>query len=313
MKNFTKICLCVCLIFVGLAIVCLGAGAALGSGLNEVRRMADEGEFDIGDLHIGRWWFFFGPKDRQAKAAKTQSGILTEVYPADRVSELSADIKFGKVVVTDSDTDQIEISIDAPKRYQYECGLKDGAVELIDQTPHSVWNNGVLSEEKVKVTIAIPEGKRFEEVSFLTNAGKIEITHAISADEVEFEVNAGELSATQVTAGDELFASVDAGRLEIVRFDAASLEIDCGLGEVEGTGRVTDGLKAECGMGRIAIGLLGREEDYDYTISCDLGSVTLNGKNYTSLGTDKEIDNNTGNEVNLECGIGEIEVTTQEE
>lgn len=313
MKYFTKIVLCICLVFISLAILCIGAGAALGSGLSEVREMANNGEFDIGDLHIGNWWFFYNPRPHEGKAAKTQPGVVSEQFAADQVTELSVDIKLGKVTVTDSGSDRIEITVDAPKRYRYECKLEDGAIELEDQTEYSVWNNGLLSEEKITVTIAIPEGKSFEEASFTTNAGKVEISHAISADEVEFEVNAGELTAKQVTAWDGLSASVDAGRIEIGRFDAGSLDISCGLGEIALYGQVLDGLDADCGMGRIELGLLGREEDYDYTISCDLGSVTLNGKNYTSLGTDKEIDNHTGNEVNLECGIGEIEVKVEEE
>ncbi len=313
MKNFTKICLCISLIFIGVAIICLGAGAALGSGLNEVRQMADNGEFDIGDLHIGRWWFFYNPEYRNVKGARTQPGIVSETFAADQVSGLSVDIKFGEVLVKDSSSDQIEITVDAPKRYRYECRQEDGTVELSDQTVRSVWSNGLLAEEKIKVTIAIPKEKVFEEVTFSTNAGKIEISHSVSADEVQFEVDAGELTATQVTAGDEFSASVDAGRLEISRFDAGTLDVSCGLGEVVLRGKVSEGLAADCGMGSIGLELLGREEDYDYSISCDLGRVTLNGTDYSSLGTEKEIDHGTGNEVDLECGIGEITVKVEEE
>lgn len=313
MKKFTKICLCISLAFIGLAVICLGAGAALGSSLQEVRQMANNGEFDIGDLHIGRWGVFYNPDYHNIKAARTQPGVVSETFAADEVSKLSVDIKFGKVEVTDSDSDQIEIRVDAPKRYQYECRLEDGQARLSDQTAHSIWNNGMLAEEKIKVTIAIPEGKAFEEVAFATNAGKIEISHAIFADEVEFEVDAGELTAEQVTAGDEFLATVDAGRIEIERFDACTLEVGCGLGEVELCGKVLEGLDADCGMGRIALKLLGRRGDYDYTISCGLGMVTLNGTNYSALGTDKEIDNGAGNEVNLKCGIGEITVEVEEE
>ncbi len=313
MKNFTKVCLCVCLAFTCLAVICLCAGTALGGGLHEVRRMADNGELDIGDLHIGKWWFFWGPMNREAKAARTQNGVVDEKFAADQVSQLSVDIKYGKVVVADSDSDQIEIIVDAPKRYRYECKLEDGLAELTDETAHSIWNNGILSEEGIKVTIAIPKGKRFEEVTFKTNAGKIEISHAVSADEVEFEVDAGELTAKQVTAGDDFSASVDAGRIEISRFDTNTLDIACGLGEVELNGKVLEGLAADCGMGRIKLGLVGREEDYDYTVSCDLGSVTLNGKNYSAFADDKEIYHGSGVDVELKCGIGEIVVEVEEE
>lgn len=313
MKNFTKICLCICLAFVCLSIICLGAGAALGSGFKEVRRMVDNGELDVGDLHIGKWWFFWGPDPSDAKAARTQSGVVSEKFAADEVQELTIDIKYAEVFVVDSSSDKIEITVDAPKRYRYQCGLKDGEAELVDETPHKIWNNGLLADEKVNVTIAIPEGKKFEEVTFCTNAGKIEITHAVWAEEVEFEINAGELVVDRVTAGGEFVAKVDAGRLEVEQFEAETLEANCGLGEMVLGGRVLEGLSADCGMGRIELALAGREEDYDYTISCGMGAVRINGENYTALGTDREIDNGTGNEIELECGMGEIEITLEEE
>ena len=163
------------------------------------------------------------------------------------------------------------------------------------------------------MTIAIPKGKKFEEVTFCTNAGKIEMTHSVWAQEVDFEINAGELVADQVTAGGEFAAKVDAGRLSVAKFEAETLEANCGLGEMELGGRALAGLSADCGMGRIELALIGREEDYDYTISCGMGVVQINGESYTALGTDREIDNGTGNEIELECGMGEIEVTVEEE
>ena len=130
---------------------------------------------------------------------------------------------------------------------------------------------------------------------------------------MDFEINAGELTADRVTAGGEFTAKVDAGRLEVARFEAKTLEADCGLGEMELLGRASEGLSADCGMGRIRLALLGREEDYDYTVSCGMGAVQINGESYTALGADREIDNGTGNEIELECGMGEIEITVEEE
>ena len=313
MKIFTKICLCVCMIFICLAIVCLGVGAALGSGLKEVRQMMDNGELDIGDLHIGRWWFFWGPDFDDAKAERTLSGVVSERFPADRVQELDIQIKFGEVIIKNSTSDNIEITVDAPRRYQYRCSLEDGLAELVDETSHSVWNMGMKAGEKIKVTIAIPEGKKFEEVTFCTNAGRIEITHPVTAENVDFEINAGELVADQVMAADEFTAKVDAGRLDVAHFSAETLETDCGMGEIAMHGKVSDGLSANCGMGRIDLGLIGREEDYDYTISCGIGVVKLNGKSYTTLGTDKDIDHDSDNEIELSCGMGEIDLTVEEE
>lgn len=318
MKGFTKVCLFISLIFLCIGTVCLGIGAALGSGLREVWAMAGNGELNVGNLHIGGWNVpYIITDDGSEGEIRMEKGVVKESFSPREVENLEIDIKYGAVYVTDSQTDQIEISVDAPERNAYQCGLQGGTLELIDKTPRYRWNvlrNGL--RDKAEITIAIPEGTVFDEVNLVTDAGGIEISHELSAREIHFDLDAGELTAEKVMAAEEFSADVDAGNLEIAEFAAKSLEVDCGVGRAKLCGSVLEEVEADCGVGQIVLQLTGREEDYDYDVNCSLGTVCINGITYSGISTDKEIthhDHHTGRTIHLECGVGDIEVTVEEE
>ncbi len=313
MRGFTKICLWICLGLVCSAILCLGVGSALGSGFREVYAMAQNGELNIGNWHIGPDGYFIGWSKKNSAPAERIDGIVQQQYPEQDVQNLTVKIKYGKINFITGTSDQIDISVDAPKRNTYRCHYKNGTVELIDKTPGYIWNAGISSEDEVNVTISIPEGKIFEEVTMDTNAGTIDITHHLISDSILCTLDAGELTAKQLTVEDDFSVEVGAGRMQVEQFYAESLEIDCGVGEAILCGQISEELYANCGIGKIDIELIGREDDYDYTISCGLGMIHINDKNYSTLSMDKEIDNDADKEIELICGVGNIDLTVKED
>ena len=313
MKKFTKLCLIVSLACVCIAAICLGAGVAMGSGIKEVRTMADAGAFNVGALHIGSDGFYFGSEEVSSEDMEIQEGTVNDSFAASEVDSLDIDIKYGEVYFIDSDSDQIQISIDAPKRNVYKCKNENGTLTLKDKTSSYKWNTGMMNKHDVTVTIAIPKGKEFDEVTLITNAGSMEITHQFLARELDLEVDAGELIGEQLEAKNDFSIDVGAGNLEIQNLQAKNLEVDCGVGEVNIGGKVSKKVDADCGVGQITMALIGNENDYDYEINCGIGSVSINGTTYSSLATEQKIDNNAGNKINLDCGVGEIDVTVKED
>lgn len=306
MKNFTKICLIISLTIACIGIICLCAGIALGSGLKEVMELADRGGLDIGNWHVGRWALFYQP-DEEDEDVEVQKGSLQAQFLESEVESLDIDIRYGEVLISDSESGQIEINIDAPRRNSYQCKNDNGTLTLKDKTSRT-WRNN-----KVRVTIAIPEGKTFEQVELVTNAGTIDIAHHLAANELDLELDAGEMTAENLVAADEFSANVGAGRMAVTQFQAGSMDVECGLGEVEICGSVAQDADIKCGMGFISLMLDAKEDDYDYEVSCGLGSVSVNGEHFSSLSTDKGIDHHAGRKVRLDCGMGEISVQSKED
>ena len=51
-----------------------------------------------------------------------------------------------------------------------------------------------------------------------------------------------------------------------------------------------------------------KRQDYNYKIQCGAGSVNIDGDQYSSLGVERKIDNRAARSMELECGVGTIEV-----
>ena len=62
------------------------------------------------------------------------------------------------------------------------------------------------------------------------------------------------------------------------------------------------------GVGDVNIGIIGEKEDFNYELSCGMGELDVFDDSYTSLGKDKEIDNDAKHTISLDCGVGRVNV-----
>lgn len=306
MKKFSKIVLILCLALVCVGIVCIGAGAAMGSSLEEVRQMANNG--DIMGFHIrnnGLFLFDLDNLDDTLDDIEVLKGAVEQSFDAEDIKELDIELYYGSILIEDSESDQITVSIDAPKRRTYACKADGKTLILEETTKHAGANSNSL---KADITIGIPAGMVFDEVDFNTSAGNVEITHSLLAREIALEVDAGKLKADSITAEKSLGLTAGAGEIILDNFLAETVDLDCGVGNMELKGRVERDLEASCGVGNIDLELEGEAEDYNYEISCGMGSIKINDKNYSALGREKEINNHAEGEISLDCGVGNIKL-----
>lgn len=311
MRKFTKICLIVAFALVCFSVVCISAGAAMGSSLKEVRQMAYEGDFNFNGWHIAdeNGFFYWDWDDDELKDTEVLKGVVEESFEVKDIDALDIELDYGYVELKDSDSENITISVDAPKRRSYSCKVEGSVLNLEETTKYPGVNHNSL---KADIIIGIPKGTEFKEIELSTDAGKIEISHALHAKEISLDVDAGKLSAKSVVAEKELSLETGAGEIIIDSFSADTVSIDCGVGNMELKGKVKQDLEAACGVGNIDLELEGKEEDYNYDISCGMGSITINGMTYSALGKNKEIDNDASGEISLECGVGAIDVEVEE-
>lgn len=311
MKKFTRICLAISLATACIGAICMGAGIAFGSGPREVIELAERGGLNTGGWKMGKWLFYYGPDDEDD--VSVQKGALEAEFSEEEIESLDIEVRYGEVRLIDGASGRIRVRIDAPKKNAYQCYNDDGKLVLKDKTSSGI---GIFSgsfRRKATVTIEIPEGKLFGEAKLVTNAGAVYIEHALAAGEIDLELDAGELVADSLSADGDFSAKVGAGSLEAEQFFAGELDVECGMGEVDLCGFVRQDADVECGMGSISLRLDAKEADYDYEISCGLGEVEINGRDYSSLSTDKVIDNLAGRKIRLECGMGEINFLSKED
>lgn len=312
MKKFTKVCLIICLVLLCISAGCITAGAAMGSSIKEARQAANAGGLNLWGFNIGKWLFFWDYMDEfeSEEDAKIINGVVNETFPAESIKELEMDLYYGNIIIEDSGSENITVSIDAPKRHSYKCKVS-GDTMVLDETTKT-WRHIINRNfTKPEVIIGIPEGKKFDQVELVFSAGKVTLDHSLTGKSVFLEVDAGQLTAEMVTA-EELELETGAGEFILKDFITDSLSVDCGVGNMEIKGKAVEEADLTCGVGNILLNLTGKPEDYNYDISCGVGSIEINGKSFSGLGRNKLIDNGAAGEISLDCGVGAIEVEIEE-
>jgi hypothetical protein len=300
MRKFTKICLWICLVLACLAALCFGAGLAMGSGPREVWKMVENDELTIHDWNFGRQYVIRTSEEEDAG----QQEKTIDSFPAEDILALDVELKYGELEFLESDSGEFEISVDAPAGFSYVCKQEKETLVFKDTSKGKRWNT-------VHVAVSIPAGTILEKAEITTNAGTVDAGSGLSAEKLDFEIDAGKLMAKHITASEELEIEVGAGQAELSDFTAGELNAECGMGEIDLQGTAEGDVSAECGMGQITLELSGSESDYNYEISCGVGDVTVNGREYSGLSHEVSLDNGAEKEVSLDCGIGEICVQIQ--
>lgn len=195
------------------------------------------------------------------------------------------------------DVDGVELNIE--KREDGGDGVVSLAVTRgigID-TEYSV-ENGILAikskdewfSSNGEITIYIPRDMEWDMVELYIGAGTADIED-LRTKKLHVSVGAGEASLENVKATEELSASV-------------------GMGELEFNGAADCNMDISCGMGQIRLEFEGKADydDYDYDINCSAGNVEIGHMNFAGIGVRRTIDNHGEKHVNVDCGMGNVEI-----
>ena len=104
---------------------------------------------------------------------------------------------------------------------------------------------------------------------------------------------------------------VDGGAASITMEELVckDVNLEIGAGALSYTGSVEKKISVDCGAGSVELILEGQAEDFNYSLECGLGSVSVeNGPGIAGIGESK-VDNRAAKKAELECGLGSIAVT----
>lgn len=89
-------------------------------------------------------------------------------------------------------------------------------------------------------------------------------------------------------------------------FETASFSL--GAAVLESEAMQAEHIVIEVGAGSISMKLEGRPEDYDYSLECGMGEISIGEDSYGGLATSKTIDHGADKKVEISCGMGEVEI-----
>lgn len=206
------------------------------------------------------------------------------------IHEIKSTVREGRIhLKTQSDTDEITVeSKDTHEKLGFCAFAKNGTLYL-------------TSNKKIKR---------------IKNIGKGTITVTLPKDmeleKAELDLKAGELRAEQILAKD-LEVNAGAGEVNILEFAAEKAEFKCGAGSITATGDAKKKIEADCGVGEINLKIKGKQKDYNYDLDCGIGEIRCGDDSFSGFGREKSIDNGADKKMNIDCGIGSINVAFMEQ
>lgn len=248
---------------------------------------------------------------------------IRDEFLASEVRGLSLDIGYANLLVREEATDKVTVvtARDEEKSSHYDCDLKNGILQVeagnvnINITifgKESTFHKGDVEREEVCITL--PYGMRLEMLELCLGAGNAQLGNKSTIYErAELEVGAGVLKVDAMQVQGHIDMELGAGNIEMQNLSAQTADVDCGVGRMVINGAVERDIDIACGVGTIEMYLDAVESEYNYDIDCAVGSVIINGNKRGGIfaSSSNMVNPNARGKINLDCGVGKIELTTQ--
>lgn len=292
MKKFSKIVLGTAAVFGVLGCGFTVAGAAMGASVEEMKYEGSNMQKAVNRMvrMVDHWdedddWDDDWDDDDWDKKQAVPSGD-SGTYEFDSISSMDIELNYDELILRESEDRKITVTVDGDAADRVRVSTEGSELQIENKDDYR--------PEERTVTITYPAGTEFTEVSIDIDKGTAALEDDLKAGEFSVSVGAGTL---------ENYGIVTAGQTDI----------EVGVGTVELTDLDADYIEAECGVGMMSLDVAGRKEDYNYRISCGVGSVLLGEDEFTGLGSTKKVDNNgASRKMQLECGMGTLEVDFEE-
>lgn len=216
---------------------------------------------------------------------------MNENYSSE-ITNIKIDMGTSNLVIKKGDT--LNITADnVSKRFKVNEEIN---TLTIKEKSVNVFRNKSIS----KVIITIPNNLNDLSIDF--GAGKLEISD-INTSRFNLDQGAGKVTITNLISGK---TDIDggAGELNIKSSVLEDLDLDMGAGKFYFSGSLLGNNKIEQGIGELILDLNGN--DYTIKASKGLGSITINGEDYSKNTTVGE----GINDIEIDGGIGSIIVNT---
>lgn len=308
MKKFTKGALITCLVlFLTAVVVLIGGIASAGpkafqDGFDSLKNS------NLFHFNGWNWDLHFGDDDDWDGSTIFNGETKDFVYDKSTVHTIAVDAAYGKVDIKEGDTDKITVKVTGKRSStKYSCDLDNGELTIKGDQKTKLVHIGNGNALEIYITIPAQTNLKLFDLDFY--AGEVFVNLPTSdLDDSKFNVDAGKLTVANLNSKN-LVIDIGAGEMDGEYLKSETATIDCGMGETDiEKFIVTKNLDASVGMGEINLTLGGKRNDYNYKISCGMGDLKVGEQSYSGLSNDATIDNGTQTDVQLDCGMGSLEV-----
>lgn len=297
MKLSTKISLMTSIAFIVIGSIMVALGFHYGdrSSFDQIStnsRIVKINSINDWEINIAN---IFNEKVNFDENASISSKDSNEVYSISEISNISIEIGAAKLVIEDSDDDNIHVST---------TGI---SLNQIDEDNSNLTIKASGSTIKSAVIISLPSNASFNEVEIEAGAAEFNC-NCFNCDDFNLNLGAGEAKIQKLIVNNSADIDISAGDLTIYSGNINNCDIDLALGNLEFTGTITNDLDIDCDMGNTSITLTDDALDHNYNLEAGMGNITFDGKQISGFGNELNQDNNANSNFDIECGMGNIEI-----
>ena len=274
MKLFTKISLILAAVAGGVGILAIIIGLVMGADVNDLNNMG----------------IYISPHQQVAV-----SGVIMEREEEDlthhnyrhhneKLHNHSCSLKDIDRLKVEIHNAQITIFASEDEENIIYYSNKENSIAKVSSTTLKLGDN-TSSTDKIELEIYIPVGV-LKEIEIEVVNGTI-LAEKMVADNVTIEIDNASAQIDELVVEDKAEIQINAGQMIIGYYSGAKLE-------------------TECGMGSIMVVCEGNQNDYNYDLECGMGQIQINEDNYSGIGKDLKLHNESNKSIKAECGMGEI-------
>ena len=257
-----------------------------------------------------------GDLERNAAAAaegktyseKAESG--QEIYTGDFETDIPysgslkrLDVEMGLHYLLIEEGEGNTVHLTGKNADQIQCYVKNGTLHLKD-----VGNGAIFhAADDRRITLTVPAGIVWDKAELCMNLACLEVPQ-LAAAEAELETEVGSILAGTVNA-QKLDADTEMGAIEVQAFTAKKLDISTSMGSVEMAGTVSGNAEVSTEMGSVELTLHQDASSFNYRIENEMGSVSIDGKDYGPVsGKKTEVSNGAQYTLEAEAEMGSVTV-----
>ena len=217
-----------------------------------------------------------------------KGNITYETYEISDVSNLDINVSYSKINIKNSDTFKIEIN------NLTNYSISNDTLHIKDVRKFRVANNG-----DIYVTLYIPYGKTFDEVTIDSGAGSIKIED-LRANDLDFDIGAGKVVIDNISILSNTKIDGGAGNFEINNGVLANAIFKMGVGNVDIDATIVGSGKIDMGVGNLSLRLSDGVSNYKFDVDKGVGNISIDGVNvkngtYGNGNTFISVDGGVGN------------------
>lgn len=253
--------------------------------------------------------FVNNAKGGRQRNEKGENGVRTFSEP---VKELVFEAGVCKIEIVSGDTDEYILSYENLTYGTLSDSLKDGTLK-ITYKPDDRWTGKMIKLKDIddqKITLTIPKNAFLERALFEVGAADVEVEQMV-AKQLYITVGAGKIDADYLKASEEAKLTVGAGSFSAEDVDLMNAELECGVGEMNLSGKIEGDISADCGLGVMELDLNEEQKEYRGELDCGLGKLHFGDIRIERSGKQQYGTSSAKNRMNIKCGLGEVDVYFQ--